>query len=190
MSDYTNVIKFGVLCGLCLQNSLHALLTRYSRSVLNENWSEYEAVMMAELLKFIIASYLTIIDTDTDANTNININTNINSISNKKGLYRILWLIWNGKKVIVLVLGYVISNIFAYVALSRIDASVYTVLGQLKLFTTAAFSMCFLQKVISSARRRALCLLAIGCILVTSPSFNKINDCHDIENENEGDRVC
>ena len=179
MSDYTNIIKFGVLCGLCLQNSLHALLTRYSRSVLNENWSEYEAVMMAELLKFIIASYLTIIDTDTDANTNININTNINSISNKKGLYRILWLIWNGKKVIVLVLGYVISNIF-----------VYTVLGQLKLFTTAAFSMCFLQTVISSARMRALCLLAIGCILVTSPSFNKINDCHDIENENEGDRVC
>ena len=147
-----------------------------------ENWSSYEAVMMAELLKLIISSYLTIMETEHQNETNLSPNSNI---PKHRGINKIIWLIWNGKKIIVLVLGYVVSNIFSYVALSRVDASVYTVLGQLKLFTTAAFSICFLQTVFSGAKLRALVLLAVGCILVTSPSFNKSNDCDNVAVEDE-----
>lgn len=154
-------IKIAVLLGLCFQNCTHALLTRYSRSILREDWSEYEVVMMSELLKFVAATFLMVQDSGSDSD------------AQGAGMGRLVWLLWNGKKVVFLVLGYVLSNVLAYVALQRVDASVYTVLGQLKLFTTAAFSMCFLQTVLSGAKIRALVLLSLGCILVTSPSFNK-----------------
>eukprot|EP01034_Spumella_vulgaris_P031004 gene31004-38316_t len=72
---------------------------------------------------------------------------------------------------------YSIMNIASYYALARVDASVYTVLGQLKTLTTAAFSVLFLSKNISSAKWRSLVLLVLGCVLVASPTFNKPIEC-------------
>ena len=43
-----------------------------------------------------------------------------------------LWLALNSKKIIVLVILYSIANILSYYALARVDASVYTVLLQVK----------------------------------------------------------
>ena len=73
---------------------------------------------------------------------------------------------------LVLVTAYTIANISAYVALKRLDPAVYTVLSQLKLFTTAMFSVCFLNTYFSNTKIRALVSLALGGILVTSPNFN------------------
>ena len=78
-------IKFGVLIALCVQNCCYALLTRYSKSVLRETWSEYEAVMMSEVMKLVVAGFLMMYDTsESDA-----VGT---------GFQRFLWLVWNGKK--------------------------------------------------------------------------------------------
>ena len=49
----------------------------------------------------------------------------------------------------------------------------YTVTSQMKIFTTAVFSVIFLGRDISSAKWRALSLLVVACILVASPSFNE-----------------
>ena len=114
----SSMIKIGVLVLLCLQNSMHALFTRYSKKTLQEEWSEYEAVMMSELLKLVISTGFMIYDSS-------------ESDAQGQGLRKILWLIWNGKKMVIVVVGYVVSNVLSYVALQRIDASVYTVLGQL-----------------------------------------------------------
>ena len=82
---YLKYIKLGVLLCLCLQNCCHALFTRYSRSVLKDTWSEYEVVMIAELLKLITAGWFMMHDvSDTD--------------SKGDGIHRLLWLLWNGKK--------------------------------------------------------------------------------------------
>lgn len=151
-------IKVFVLVCLCLQNSSHALLTRYSKNTLKEEWSEYEVVMVSELLKLIVATAFMVYDSsETDAQG--------------VGWYKLLWLIWNGKKMMFVVIGYVASNLLSYAALQRIDASVYTVLGQLKLFSTAAISVFYLNTFVSATKYRALLLLAMGCILVTSPNF-------------------
>lgn len=48
------------------------------------------------------------------------------------GFAKLFWLAWNCKKIIVLVFLYSIANILAYEALSRVDASVYTVLLQVR----------------------------------------------------------
>ncbi len=48
---------------------------------------------------------------------------------------------------------------------------------QLKILTTAAFSVVFLGRNFSGAKWRALFLLVLGCILVASPAFNKNETC-------------
>jgi len=113
-----NVIKLGVLVLLCLQNCSHALLTRYAKNTLREEWSEYEVVLMSEMLKMIVAASFMVFDT-------------AESDAQGEGLQKVIWLISNGKRMIFVVIGYVCSNVLAYAALQRIDASVYTVLGQL-----------------------------------------------------------
>ena len=173
MSDSTELnnekmkyIKTIVLITIVFQNCGYALSTRYSRSVLKEKWSEYEVVMVAEFVKLIISICLMKIDTNT------NTNTSVNSISNNKNFFnRIIFLLWSGKSMIFIVVGYVISNICVFVSLQRIDASVYTVLSQLKLLVTAALSVCFLKTYLSYTKVRALVLLGIGSILVTSANF-------------------
>ncbi len=77
---------------------------------------------------------------------------------------------------------YSMANILSYFALSRVDAALYTVLLQLKILTTAGFSMIFLGRVFSGAKWRALVLLVLGCILVASPVFSNIAD-GDVEEE-------
>jgi solute carrier family 35 (UDP-sugar transporter), member A1/2/3 len=75
--------------------------------------------------------------------------------------------------VVILVIIYSAANILSYYALARVDASVYSVTLQLKIFTTAAFAVLILGRNISSAKWRALIMLVLGCVLVASPTFNK-----------------
>ena len=46
------------------------------------------------------------------------------------GVYKLLWLILNARKIVVLVILYALSNLLSYYALARVDASAYTVLLQ------------------------------------------------------------
>eukprot|EP00981_Chlorochromonas_danica_P012679 scaffold5256_cov192-Ochromonas_danica.AAC.5 len=66
-----------------------------------------------------------------------------------------------------------VANILSYFALARVDAALYTVVLQLKILTTAAFSVIFLGRSFSGAKWRALILLVFGCILVASPAFDR-----------------
>ncbi|RYG61826.1 hypothetical protein EON64_18310, partial [archaeon] len=83
------------------------------------------------------------------------------------------WLLANAQKIVILVILYAVANILSYFALARVDAALYTVLLQLKILTTAAFSVLFLHRVFSGAKWRALVLLVLGCILVASPAFDR-----------------
>lgn len=152
-------IKLAVLVLLMVQNATHALLTRYSQGILKEKYSSTEVVLMGELMKLIISGYLSIVDTsETDAQG--------------KGLQKLFWLATNGKKMVVLVVLYSFANVLAYYALARVDASVYSVLLQLKIVTTAGFAVLILGRNISATKWRALLLLVMGCVLVASPAFN------------------
>lgn len=94
----------------------------------------------------------------------------------KQGLWRLLSLLVNAQKIVILVILYSIANVLSYSALARVDAALYTVLLQLKILTTAAFSVLFLGRNISGAKWRALILLVFGCILVASPVFEREED--------------
>lgn len=104
------------------------------------------------------------------------------------GFNKLLWLIVNSKKIIILVILYTIANILSYYALARVEAATYTVLLQLKIFTTAAFAVLMLGRNISSSKWRALLLLVLGCILVASPAYNQPKDCSlKVDTENDYD---
>ena len=168
-----------VLILLCFQNAGHALLARYSQGILKESYSSTEVVLVGEFMKLVFSAYVAMTDrSDTEA---------IGS-----GLFKLIWLIRHSRKIIVLVIIYSIANILSYYALARVDASVYTVLLQLKIFTTAAFAVLLLGRNISSTKWRALLLLVLGCILVASPAFNT-NECEfdrlKGKNDNDDERV-
>jgi UDP-sugar transporter A1/2/3 len=126
-------------------------------------------------LKLIFSGYISITDkSETDA---VGV-----------GFNKLLWLIVNSKKIIILVILYTIANILSYYALARVEAATYTVLLQLKIFTTAAFAVLMLGRNISSSKWRALLLLVLGCILVASPAYNQPKDCSlKVDTENDYD---
>lgn len=156
-SKLNSTIKIAVLFVLCFQNSGHALLTRYSQGVLHEKYSSSEVVFVGEMIKFLFSGTLVTLES-TEGFTN--------------SAKRLLFLLLNSHKVIILAAGYMVSNLLSYFALARVDAASYTVCLQLKVLTTAAFSKLILNKKFTYTQWRALLLLVIGCVLVASPSFN------------------
>jgi UDP-sugar transporter A1/2/3 len=62
-------------------------------------------------------------------------------------------------------------NILSFVAFTGIGAGEFTVCAQLKVLTTAGFSVLVLGTSLSSTKWRALALLVLGCILVASPAL-------------------
>lgn len=66
---------------------------------------------------------------------------------------------------------YWLANLLSYFALARLEAAVYAVLAQLKILTTALFSVFLLRRSFSFTKWRALVLLVVGCVLVAAPSL-------------------
>jgi solute carrier family 35 (UDP-sugar transporter), member A1/2/3 len=150
----------------------HSLLTSYSQGVREEKYSSIEVILVAESIKLVASGFLSVWQS-----------------SKKTGsgfwLYRLLNLLWNGRKVIILVILYSISNTIPLYAISRIGAPIFTVCIQLKVFTTAAFATVMLGRKYSSTKWRALLLLIVGCILVASPILTKSGSSGDGEGESE-----
>lgn len=65
---------------------------------------------------------------------------------------------------------YAVQNNLLFFALSNLESSVYQVVYQLKILTTAMFSVVLLRKRLSPQQWASLVLLMLGVILVQSPS--------------------
>ena len=134
---------------LCLQNALYSLLRRYSQGVLNETWNPSSTLLFGEFVKLVVA---TIMFTREPGN----------ALSGLPALLR-----WKqAYKMFVPAFIYFVMNLLSFYALQRIDAGVFTVLGQLKILTTAVFTTVMLRRRVSVVQWRALFLLVLGCILV------------------------
>lgn len=149
-------MKTWILILICLQNAGYSLIRKYS--VANEHVSSKEVLIVAEFLKLIIAIYMTV-------------NDNSPSDSEGTGLMKLMWLLKHSGKMFVLAGIYGTMNILSFVALEYIGAGEFTICAQLKILTTAGFSVLILGTSLSSAKWRALVLLVLGCLLVASPSF-------------------
>ena len=148
-------IKTVVLASVTLQNSLYTLLRRYSQGVLKEPVSSAEVLIVGELMKLIASAWVTTRDTEaTDAQG--------------VGAGKLLWLASNSMKMFVLALIYGAMNVLSFVALKRIDAAAFTVCAQLKILTTAFFSVLILKRHLTWTKWRALLLFT------SSPDMHSI----------------
>ena len=150
-----SLIRQTVLCTLAVQNACQMLSMRYSRMPSQPKYLSSTAVVSAEVVKIVMSAAM---------------------LGAEQGLPA-LELIWH--HVVVqwrdtLMVGipallYLIQNNLLYVAASHLDAATCQVAYQLKLLTTAFFTVTLLKRHISTRRWGALGLLFLGVVMVQAP---------------------
>uniref|UniRef100_A0A3Q4G9H5 Solute carrier family 35 member A3b n=1 Tax=Neolamprologus brichardi TaxID=32507 RepID=A0A3Q4G9H5_NEOBR len=150
-------LKYVSLGVLVLQTTLLVLTMRYSRT-LKENGPRYlasSAVVSAEVLKIFMCTLLIFSE---------------NNFS-LRAMYELLYKEILNKPVELVKLAvpagiYTLQNNLLYVALSNLDAATYQVTYQLKILTTALFSVSMLGKKLGSYQWLSLLFLTAGVTLV------------------------
>uniref|UniRef100_A0A4W4FAR2 Solute carrier family 35 member A3b n=1 Tax=Electrophorus electricus TaxID=8005 RepID=A0A4W4FAR2_ELEEL len=150
--------KYGSLGLLVLQTTTLVLTMRYSRTQQAEGprYLASSAVVCTELLKIAACTLLIFRD-------------------NSKSLSSTLWDEIVSKPLETLKLTipsgiYTLQNNLLYVALSHLDAATYQVTYQLKILTTALFSVSLLGKRLGNYQWLSLLILMTGVVLVQWPS--------------------
>ncbi|KAJ8502906.1 hypothetical protein ONZ45_g11328 [Pleurotus djamor] len=176
-------LKYISLVTLALQNSLLTIIMHYSRvsTPPSRAYSTATAVLMNELLKGGISLIIAFTRVDIpsspqssyrDISQTISYPSNSTSLlSPRAALARFKRL---GKdvfspdcwKLSIPAILYVIQNNLQYVAASNLDAATFQVSYQMKILTTAAFSVLLLRKRLAPTQWLALLFLAIGVGIV------------------------
>ncbi|GAX28156.1 solute carrier family 35 (UDP-sugar transporter), member A1/2/3 [Fistulifera solaris] len=159
-SATTNCIKYGALFLLVGQMVGLVLLMRYTRTQQGQMYLASTAVFFMELLKLVICVIIAV--------------------------YQIGWKeSWRQSLVPVELLKlcvpsflYTIQNNLLYLALSHLDAATYQVCYQLKILTTAIFSVVLLQRRFSAQKWLSLVLLMVGVIVVQFQSSSDTDSDH------------
>jgi UDP-sugar transporter A1/2/3 len=176
-------LKSIILISLCLQNAGYTLLRKYTTKY--ENVSSKEILLVSEIVKVIFSVYMVLKEDESkvgssDQNDNAQ---PASPSSNLRGVEKIVWLIQNSSKMLVLAVIYGIMNILSFIALQYIGAGEFTICAQLKILTTAVFSVVILGTTLSWGKWRSLFLLVLGCVLVASPVFNNPQQNETAKNE-------
>ncbi|CAH8493811.1 unnamed protein product [Heterobilharzia americana] len=149
----TVTMKYLSLFVLVFQNLLYILCMRHARSRTTEVFIPSSMVIMSECLKLLTCLCVLSITGDL------------------KRTFRLLQRNpLDVSMTFIPAIIYVIQNRLLIAALSNLDAVTFQVAYQLKLFTTALFSMLILRKPVSGMQWFALVLLFIGVAVVESPA--------------------
>nr|CAG4650297.1 EOG090X098P [Sida crystallina] len=150
-----DAMKYISLVTLTLQNAALGLSMRYARTRPGDLFLSSTAVLMSELVKLV--SCLWLVFKEEGGST--------------KGLGRklhatIIQQPLDTLKVCVPSMVYVVQNNLLYVAASHLDAATYQVTYQLKILTTALFTVAILRRKLLGTQWMALVILLIGVAMV------------------------
>uniref|UniRef100_A0A3Q3ET41 Solute carrier family 35 member A3b n=1 Tax=Labrus bergylta TaxID=56723 RepID=A0A3Q3ET41_9LABR len=165
----TTQLKYVSLGVLVLQTTSLVLTMRYSRT-LNEDGPRYlasSAVVSAEVLKIFTCTLLVFME-NSDCRA-------MNQLLKEEIVYKRSQTL----KLAIPAGIYTLQNNLLYVALSNLDAATYQVTYQLKILTTALFSVSMLGKKMGLYQWLSLLFLMAGVTLVQWPA--------DSEGDSEGD---
>ncbi|KAI9571351.1 nucleotide-sugar transporter [Boletus coccyginus] len=164
-------LKYISLVTLAVQNSLLTIIMHYSRVSIppSQSYSAPAAVLLNELLKGSISLAIAFIQTDPYASDT---GPTTGRFWNPSKLF--LRLRRLGREVFsadcwklsIPAILYVIQNNLQYVAATNLEAATFQVSYQMKILTTAAFSVLLLRKQLSASQWVALFFLAIGVGIV------------------------
>ncbi|CAG5133607.1 unnamed protein product [Candidula unifasciata] len=146
--------KYGSLVLLTLQNAVLILVMRYVRTREGDMFVATTAVIVSEALKLVACLILILIQ--------------------EGSVRRWLKLLYadiilepvDCIKVSVPSLIYVLQNNLLYIAVSNLDAATFQVTYQLKILTTAIFSVVMLKKLLSRLQWMSLVILFLGVAIV------------------------
>jgi len=82
-----------------------------------------------------------------------------------------LFLVSHSWKMMVPAVIYLVMNILGFVALGHLDASTFSIIAQMKVFTTAIFSVLILGRNVHMRKWRALTTLTLGVILISNEAL-------------------
>ncbi|KAF2765543.1 hypothetical protein EJ03DRAFT_345617 [Teratosphaeria nubilosa] len=155
------------LLTLVFQNSLLILIMHYSRIMPAVNGQRYytsTAVFLNEVMKFAVSLTMALYEISTSPNTQTS-----TAIGLFGELSRAVFAGDSWKLAIPAVL-YTLQNTLQYVGVSNLDAATFQVTYQLKILTTALFSVTLLGRSLSVRRWFSLVLLMAGVAIVQVPA--------------------
>merc|ERR1719506_3150192 len=85
------------------------------------------------------------------------------------------FLIAHSWKMMVPAVIYLVMNILGFVALGHLDASTFSIVAQMKVFTTAIFSVLILGRHLPLRKWRALTTLTLGVVLISNEAMPSSN---------------
>ncbi|CAJ0932637.1 unnamed protein product, partial [Mesorhabditis belari] len=153
-------MRTAILVWLTLQNSIHTLLIRYSRA------REVDEMFTSTIIKLVMCLMMVIYE-----ETPRKFFSTLNSqVINQPG---------DTLKVCIPAMIYTVQNNLFYVAASHLDAATFMITSQMKIFTTAIFSVIMLGRSLNKAQWVALFVLFVGVSLVQSQTSNVGNSSND-----------
>lgn len=164
-------LKYISLVTLALQNSALTIVMHYSRvsTPANHAYSAATAVLLNEILKGLISLVIAFLRVDSSHDTMPVSYTALQRAPPSSQIFlgriRRLWrdiLSPDCWKLSIPAILYVIQNNLQYVAASNLDVATFQVTYQMKILTTAAFSVLLLRKKLSPTQWLSLLFLAIG----------------------------
>ena len=149
-------IKHAVLCTLAVQNACQMLSMRYSKMPSQPKYLSTTAVVSAEVVKIVLSFAVLFSQMGTPA---------------VGFVWRAVFVAWKDTLLVgVPAFIYLVQNNLLYVATTHLDAATCQVAYQLKLLTTAFFTVTMLKRHISNRRWAALGLLFVGVVMVQAPA--------------------
>ena len=154
MTDSTaQKLKYLSLLTLTAQNAILGLSMRYSRTREGDMFYEATAVFMAELVKFFTCLFLVYKDVNYDFG------------NWKDSLYHTVWVNkMDTLKVCIPSAIYLVQNNLLYVAASNLDVATYQITYQMKILTTAFFSIIILKRTLIKVNI-SISAIIIGCVI-------------------------
>ncbi|KAG2188707.1 hypothetical protein INT44_003846, partial [Umbelopsis vinacea] len=156
-------LKYLSLIILVVQNSALILVMRYTRASVPEDqlYLASTAVVMSEVMKALACIALLFFAPPPGKRTFKRLTRNLN---------RELIVQWRETLKLSIPAGlYLIQNNLQYLAVSNLDAATFQVTYQLKIITTAFFSVIILRRSLNKLKWIAITLLTIGIALVVLP---------------------
>jgi len=154
-------LKLTILVGVTLQNTGYALCRRYSRGYLKETYSTSSALLVMEVAKLVLSM------------AQVAGGGHESDVPDGSALSKYVFLIVHSWKMMVPAFIYLVMNILGFVALGHLDASTFSVVAQMKVFTTAIFSVLILGRSLHVRKWRALVVLTLGVILISNEALPK-----------------
>ena len=143
-------IKLVILISVTLQNTAYALIRRYSRHSLHETYSTSSVLLAMEVVKLLLSA---------ERLVNCGLPSDVPSGS---ALSKYWFLLRTSQKMAVPAVIYLVMNILGFLALTHIDAATFSIVAQLKVFSTAMFSVTVLGRSLEWRKWRALTTLTLG----------------------------